>query len=67
MCQNGKNLGFCCGFCEISMPEADLLIRNGTCLRVGVEGFGGKAYVVWMGVEMWERGRLSGRSSEVAN
>ena len=56
MCQNGKNLGFCCGFCEISAPEQDSLIRNGTDLRVGADGAEGKAYVVWMGVEMWEIG-----------
>ena len=56
MCQNGKNLGFCCGFCEISAAGADLLIRNGTLLRVGAEGFGGKAEIVWIWVEMWERG-----------
>jgi hypothetical protein len=58
MCQFGENLGFCCGFCEISTADADLLIRNGTVLRVGANGFEGKAHVVWMGVEMWERGRF---------
>jgi hypothetical protein len=67
MCQNGKNLGFCCGFCEISTVGADLLIRNGTLLRVGPDGFRGKAEMVWMGVEMWERGRFLGGSSESAN
>jgi hypothetical protein len=66
MCQNGKNLGFCCGFCEISTAGADLLIRNGTGLRVGPEGSDGKAHVVWIGVEMWERGQGSRRAPGIA-
>jgi hypothetical protein len=56
MCQFGKNLGFCCGFCEICTAGADLLIRNVADLRVGSERLCGKARVVWMGVEMWETG-----------